>query len=252
MMPQRSAPGRRRPHRDPPDDAGHQHAVVERQLARDVEQATRLDRGHIGGDRRGRLRQDQPEFGEARVDAHHASFGARAGEVKGSAGRARAICEAGQDPVARLVPVVDPRVGVGRGRDGAGERRFGDHVQPPDRRRVLGDRFVMRPQIVDEHRRGRLELFEQGGDRRALAALVADHAVVDAVRGQLRDAAGMPLFEDVGEHHDVGDLADRRERLGGVGDERLAVHLVAEEMVQQRPQLLVGNSDPSDWRRVAA
>ena len=83
-----------------------------------------------------------------------------------------------EDPVARGRPVVDPRMGMlGAGGTARREPRLGDHVQPPDLGRMLGDRGVMDRQIVDEHRaRGRVPLDDRAR-RHALAALVADHFV---------------------------------------------------------------------------
>ena len=47
------------------EPSGHQRAVVERELARDVEQSAGLDGRHIGGNRRGRFGKGDAERGKA-------------------------------------------------------------------------------------------------------------------------------------------------------------------------------------------
>ena len=75
----------------------------------------------------------------------------------------------------------------------------------------------------------------------ALAAAVAHHFMGDAVAGELVDPPRMRLVAEIGEDDDVGDLADPAERLDRAGDQRLAVHFAAEEMVEQRPDAFLGD-----------
>ena len=129
-------------------------------------------------------------------------------------------------------------MGVLGGRDGRGKPRLRDHMQPMHLGRVLGHRGMVDREVIDEHRRARIVAIDDLPGRNALAAAVADHLVADAVLGQLVDPPGMRLVAEIGEDDDVGDLADPPQRFLGPWNQRLAVHLAAEELRQQRPDLL--------------
>jgi hypothetical protein len=77
--------------------------------------------------------------------------------------------------------------------------------------------------------------------RHALAALVTDDFVGDAVRRQLLDAPAVRLVAEIGQDDDVGNLADTAERLERAGHQGLAMHLAPEEIGQQRPDAFLGN-----------
>ncbi len=134
--------------------------------------------------------------------------------------------------------MVDPGMGERRGLGGGRHPGLGDHVQPPDLRRMLRHGFVMDREVVDEHRRGRLKLREQFGHRPPFAALVAEDAVVYLQPLQLGDAVGAILVADIGEDDDVGLGADRPERVERAVDQMLAVHLGVEKAVEQFPGAL--------------
>ncbi len=104
-------------------------------------------------------------------------------------------------------------MGVGGPRHVRGDGRLGDHVEAPNVRGMLGNRSVMRREIVDECRNAWLVALEQLAHRAALAAAVAQHFVPDIERLELRDPARLIFVAEVGEDDDVGDLGDSRQRL---------------------------------------
>src|SRR3546814_17933759 len=63
-----------------------------------------------------------------------------------------AFGEARQYPVLRRFPIVDSRMGIGRGRDLVGDRGLADEVEAPHIGRGLRDRLVVPREVVDEHR----------------------------------------------------------------------------------------------------
>ena len=77
----------------------------------------------------------------------------------------------------------------------------------PVTRRVLGDRFVMHRQVIDEHGDAGVQFLEQSPHRGPLAALVALDPVDDAVRRQLRDSRLAAIVAQIGEHI-AGELRD--------------------------------------------
>ena len=89
-----------------------------------------------------------------------------------------------------------------------GQARLGDHMQPPHLWRMLGNRRVMDRQIVDEDRRAGPHPPDNFARRLALAALVADHLVANAVRAELLDAPAVRFVTEIGQDDDIGDLAD--------------------------------------------
>src|SRR3546814_6015095 len=63
-----------------------------------------------------------------------------------------AFGEARQYPVLRRFPIVDSRMGIGRGRDLVGDRGLADEVEAPHIGRGLRDRLVVPREVVDEPR----------------------------------------------------------------------------------------------------
>src|SRR3546814_5852018 len=63
-----------------------------------------------------------------------------------------AFGEARQYPVLRRLPIVDSRMGIGRGRDLAGDRGLADEVEAPHIGRGFRDRLVVPREVVDEYR----------------------------------------------------------------------------------------------------
>ncbi len=59
-----------------------------------------------------------------------------------------------------------------------------------------------------------------------------------AVGGELVDSPGVRLVAEIGQDDDVGDLSDPAEGLDRSRDQGLAVHLAAEEGVEQDPGLV--------------
>ena len=116
-----------------------------------------------------------------------------------------------------------------RGRDCRGEARFGDHVQTEHLGRMLGHRGVVDRQIVDEGGAGGGVAIDDRACRHALAARIGDHFMRDAVLRQLVDAPRMRFIAKVREDDDIGHLADPTQCLDRAGDDRLAVHFIAEE-----------------------
>ena len=129
-------------------------------------------------------------------------------------------------------------MGMLRRRYGGREPRFGHHVQPMDGRRMLGHRRMMNRQVIDEYCRLRAMTFDDRPHGFALAAPVADDLVPDAVQGELIDAPGMGFVAQVGEDDDVGDLSNFAQRLDGTGNDCLAMHFLAKELLEQRPDLI--------------
>src|SRR3546814_13425025 len=124
-------------------------------------------------------------------------------------------------------------MGIGRGRDLAGDRGLADEVEAPHIGRGFRDRLVVPREVVDEYRDRRLVLFDQAANRLALAAAAADHGRVEVVARKLFDPPLLMLGADVGEDDDIGLAADRRHRGQGPGDRILAHHFLAEETVEQ-------------------
>src|SRR3546814_14699253 len=92
-----------------------------------------------------------------------------------------AFGEARQYPVLRRFPIVDSRMGIGRGRDLVGDRGLADEVEAPHIGRGLRDRLVVPREVVDEHRDRGPILLDQAAHRHALAAAAADHGRGPAV-----------------------------------------------------------------------
>src|SRR3546814_7786591 len=79
-----------------------------------------------------------------------------------------AFGEARQYPVLRRFPIVDSRMGIGRGRDLVGDRGLADEVEAPHIGRGLRDRLVVPREVVDEHRDRGPILLDQAAHRLAL------------------------------------------------------------------------------------
>src|SRR3546814_19223353 len=114
-------------------------------------------------------------------------------------------------------------MGIGRGRDLAGDRGLADEVEAPHIGRGFRDRLVVPRAVVDEYRDRRLVFFDQAANRLALAAAAADHGRVEVVASTLFDPPLLLLGAAVGEDEALGLGPDRRhpgraeERRGGKG-----------------------------------
>ena len=93
-------------------------------------------------------------------------------------------------------------------------------------------RGVVGRQIIDKDGFAGLEFVEQFLQWRALAALVADHAIGHAQPRQFKGAALGVMIGDVGEHHHVAILGELPQRVGGADDRMLVVHPVRKESIQ--------------------